>query len=57
MFAAFVVLDTRRQEAGRLDTCCGVCRKTKKPENIPSRATINEIGTDREWVRRDTKQV
>ncbi|CAM9184613.1 unnamed protein product, partial [Scytosiphon promiscuus] len=46
LFVAFVVYDTRRQEAGRLDCCC--CFKTKNMEKRPSALTAANIGSG-EW--------
>ncbi|CAM9133803.1 unnamed protein product, partial [Hapterophycus canaliculatus] len=47
LFVAFVVYDTRRQEAGRLDCCC--CIKTKYMDNRPSAVTESKIGSAGEW--------
>lgn len=48
LFVAFVVYDTRRQEAGRLDCCC--CFKTKNMHKRPS-AAASVIDPNAEWVR------
>lgn len=48
LFVAFVVYDTRRQEAGRLDCLC--CFKTKNMHKRPSVAAA-VIEPTAEWVR------
>lgn len=49
LFVAFLVYDTRRQEAGRLDCCC--CFKTKHMDKRPSAAADSAIDPSAEWVR------
>eukprot|EP00903_Cladosiphon_okamuranus_P007237 g7024.t1 len=47
IFVAFLVYDTRRQEAGRLDCCC--CFKTKDMDKRPSTAACSAIDPSAEW--------
>lgn len=48
LFVAFVVYDTRRQEAGRLDCCC--CLKTKDMDKRPSAVAAAAVDPSAEWV-------
>eukprot|EP00752_Nemacystus_decipiens_P002680 g2506.t1 len=47
IFVAFLVYDTRRQEAGRLDCLC--CFKTKDMDKRPSAAASSVVGPGAEW--------
>lgn len=48
LFVAFVVYDTRRQEAGRLDCFC--CVKTKNMDKRPSVLAAANVDANTEWV-------
>eukprot|EP00903_Cladosiphon_okamuranus_P017671 g16272.t1 len=47
LFVAFLVYDTRRQEAGRLDCVC--CFKTKHMDKRPSAAAATAVDPSAEW--------